>query len=148
MQTDQVLLVGCESTPVWKQYIHSGAVPELISLELISLAEWLILFVWAACCSKMVMQLLDPSWFTSGQLGVCLHVAVEMCSQSSFYYYFFFLVSTLEVEVYLNHMKANNLLLNPQQGVQPAVLMQRERKESCLCRKTVDKEGGEQEDLV
>lgn len=84
MQTDQVLLVGRESTPIWKQYIHSGAVPELISLELIRLAEWLILLVWAACCSKMVMQLLDLSWFTSGQLGVCLHVAVEMRSQSSF----------------------------------------------------------------
>lgn len=100
MQTDQVLLVGCESTPIWKQSIHGGAVPELISLELISLAEWLSLFVWAARCSKMDMRLLNPSWFTSGQLEVCLHVAMEMCSWCSFYFYIFlifFFVSPLDI---------------------------------------------------
>lgn len=73
IQTDQVLLAGCESTPIWKQYIHSGAVPELISLELISLAEWLILFVWAVCCSEMV-----PG-------AELVHIWPEMYSQSSFY---------------------------------------------------------------
>lgn len=80
VQPEQVLLVGSESTPIWKQYVRSGAVPGLIRLELISLAEWLILFVWAARCSKTVVWLLDPGWFASGQLGVCLRVAVEMHS--------------------------------------------------------------------
>lgn len=84
MQTEQVLLVGHKSAPIWTRYIRSGAVPELISPELISLAEWLVLFVWAARRSEMVLQLLDPSGFTSGQLGLCLRVAA-MCSQSSRY---------------------------------------------------------------
>lgn len=84
MQAEQVLLVGHKSAPIWTRYIRSGAVPELISPELISLAEWLILFVWAARRSEMVLQLLDPSGFTSGQLRLCLRVAT-MCSQSSCY---------------------------------------------------------------
>lgn len=78
IQTAQDLLLGRESSPIWKEHIHSGSVPELISLELIILAQWLLLFVWAACGSRTVPWLLDPSGITSGQLGACLHVAMEM----------------------------------------------------------------------
>lgn len=37
-----------------------------------------------------------------------------------------------------------NNLANPQQAAEPVVFVQRERKRSCLCRKIVDVEGGEQ----
>jgi len=55
-------------------------VPELVSLELISLAEWLVSFAWAARRFEVVVRLLGPSWLAAGQLGV----AAEMRSQGSF----------------------------------------------------------------
>lgn len=97
MQTVQGLLVGCESTPIWKQSLGSGDVPQLVSLELTSLAEWLSLFVWAALCSKMVVWLLELSCFTSGQLGL-----LSACGHGDVLSEFLFcfpLVSPLEVDV-------------------------------------------------
>lgn len=39
IQPAQDLLLGHESSPIWKEHIHGGAVPELISLELTILAQ-------------------------------------------------------------------------------------------------------------
>lgn len=139
IQTAQDLLLGRESSPIWKEHIHGGSVPELISLELIILAQWLLLFVWAACGSRTVPWLLDLSGITSGQLGACLHVAMEMlplCFSS---------VSPLEMDGIESTWKQSSVPADPQRGVEPAARAHRGGKRSCLCRETVGIQGGEQQ---